>query len=68
MTQNFIGDRQYLKVVSPKTIIWYGCFVQFFCKSMTGADNAFSPRDGTRVTLSPREKLEFGVKQRLSVR
>jgi integrase/recombinase XerD len=25
MTQDFIRERQYLKAVSPKTIIWYGC-------------------------------------------
>jgi hypothetical protein len=30
MTQDFIRERQYLKAVSPKTIIWYGCSFKAF--------------------------------------
>jgi integrase/recombinase XerD len=30
MTQEFIRERQYLKAVSPKTIIWYGCSFKAF--------------------------------------
>jgi integrase/recombinase XerD len=30
MTQDFIRQRQYLKAVSPKTIIWYGCSFKAF--------------------------------------
>src|SRR5258708_36412250 len=30
MKQDFIRERQYLKAVSPKTIIWYGCSFKAF--------------------------------------
>src|SRR5215831_8754567 len=30
MTQDFIRERQYLKAVSPKTLIWYGCSFKAF--------------------------------------
>jgi hypothetical protein len=30
MTQEFLRERQYLKAVSPQTIIWYGCSFKAF--------------------------------------
>ena len=30
MTQEFIRERQYLKAVSPRTVIWYGCSFKAF--------------------------------------
>jgi len=30
MTRDFIRERRYLKTVSPKTIIWYGCSFKAF--------------------------------------
>jgi hypothetical protein len=30
MTQDFIRERHYLKAVSPKTLIWYGCSFRAF--------------------------------------
>jgi integrase/recombinase XerD len=34
MTQDFIRERRYLKAVSPKTIIWYGCSFKAFERAL----------------------------------
>jgi integrase/recombinase XerD len=38
MTQDFIRERQYLKAVSPKTIIWYGCSFKAFEGALESKD------------------------------
>lgn len=52
MTQDFIRERQYLKAVSPKTIIWYGCSFSAFHGALesTRTDMArFSERIGVNT-------------------
>jgi len=44
MTQDFIRDRQYLKAVSPKTIIWYGC-------SFTAFNGALESEEAVRQRI-----------------
>jgi hypothetical protein len=51
MTQDFIRERQYLKAVSPKTIIWSAC-------SFTAFDGALESKEAVRqriVELRQRE-------------
>src|ERR1035438_10511532 len=38
MTQDFIRQRQYLKAVSPKTAIWYGCSFSAFEGALTSKE------------------------------
>ena len=44
MTQNFIRERQYLKAVSPQTIIWYGCSFKAF-------DGALESKEAVRQRI-----------------